>query len=88
MENKQRKEGWYWVKITPKSRWIIRCYNGELWLCNGGNFNDEFFHSINEQRINTPDEPSVLDKAIEIIEHSLGKTAANRIINKLKSENK
>ena len=67
MENKQREQGWYWVITKKTTNWQPRYYNGIDWEGYLYTDDDSFFHSINEQRINTPDEPSVLDKAIELM---------------------
>jgi hypothetical protein len=97
MENKQRKQGWYWVKIHRHIDWRVAWYNGELWHLWDDYQPDSFFHSINEQRITTPEEPSVLNKAIELMQKErkvtvFGSTysvAINRLIailEQLKSE--
>jgi hypothetical protein len=66
MTNKQRKQGWYWVKYGCLD-WEILYFDGRFWHYNNRAALDSFFHSINESRITTPEEPSVLDKAIVVI---------------------
>ena len=95
-----RKEGWYWVKTHESKEYKPLYFDGREFEFNGYCYIDSFFYSINENRIITPDEPSVLDRAIELIqqrkiksrttyrtgEYRIGLTAARDILEKLKSE--
>lgn len=95
-----RKEGWYWVKSNVNRSWLPLYYDSERWVYYGDRMEDSFFHLIHENRILTPDEPSVLDRAIELIEqrkiksrtsyrtgeYRVGLTHAQDILEQLKSE--
>ena len=93
MANNKRKEGWYWVKTKRITNWQPRYYNGTDWVGYLYTDDDSFFYSINERRIPTPDEPSVLIKAIELIndkvtsfEYRKGINMCISILEQLKSE--
>jgi hypothetical protein len=67
MNNNKRKEGWYWCKLNNSKGCIPYYFDGDLFITNGYELDDESFEVINEKRITPPDEPNILDKAIELI---------------------
>ncbi len=48
--NKQRQQGFYWVKIA-NNEWIICYYSGVVWVHQGCAYNDENFKEIDENII-------------------------------------
>lgn len=83
-----RKEGWYFIKRWKNSEWIAVEYTHNGWYIEGAYKDENNIYLINETRITTPDEPSVLDRAIAELskQRLIGINKVINILEKLKSE--
>jgi len=59
INNMEREDGYYWVKISDT--WYIIRYDGASWYDGMENlYNEKDLKEINEKRIRNPDEPMML----------------------------